>query len=91
MLGDTTTDVVPRNHHGPVVAHRVEEAHQPDGQPGDRRHSGREFAPGPSKARKVHGDRAQTGDGDFVKNRLPDAAPIGAVEQKHHGPALAGG
>jgi|SRR5271157_5842970 len=45
------------------------------------------LAMGLSQARKIHGDWKQAGSGDFVEHRLPDAAPIGAVEQEHQGPA----
>jgi hypothetical protein len=89
MLGDAAADIVPRDHHGPFVVHRVEEAHEPGGQSGDRRLGDREFAPGPSETRKIDGDRTEAGGSDVIERRLPDAAPIGAVEQQHQRTALA--
>src|SRR5437588_3079353 len=91
MLRDASADVVASDHDRALVPKRIQELHQPGGEPRDRSLAQGEFASGAAEAGEIDRYRAKARRGDAVEHGLPDAAPIGAMKQENQGTALAGG
>src|SRR5437879_1192760 len=91
MLRDASADVVASDHDRALVPKRIQELHQPGGETRDRSLAQGELASGAAEAGEIDRHRAKARGGDAVEHGLPDAAPIGAMEQQPQGAVLTGG